>query len=192
MTSKLPWATVSVIIIIVAAIGAWAIFGGAPAAPPAGAATITAIAGQGTVFAAGIPAGTASGIENVYIIATGTYTKTDNLSGNANILGVIEADGGSVNIDYETAFDIVVAVKVGTDNMAYAVLENMNVSIAVSGSFSITEENTTDKNLFENSGYGTTTGWVRVNAVWDNAGSGYTLPADGSITLDPIKLWGWK
>ncbi|MFQ6130367.1 MAG: hypothetical protein ACE5OT_06175 [Candidatus Hadarchaeaceae archaeon] len=191
MTSKLPWATVAVII-IVAAIGAWAIFGGAPAAPPAGTATITAIAGQGTVFAAGVPPGTASGIENVYIIATGAYVDTGNLSGDPDILGVITASGGSVNIPYETAFDIVVAVKAGTDNMAYAVLENMNVSIAVSGSFTITEENATNKSLFENSGYGTTTGWIRVNAIWDNANAGYTLPAGGSITIGPIKLWGWK
>ncbi|MBA7705220.1 hypothetical protein ES703_114044 [subsurface metagenome] len=73
----------------------------------------------------------------------------------------------------------------------------MIVAAAAQGSllvifFSITEENTTDKNLFENSGYGTATGWVRVNAVWDNNGNGYTLSAGGSITLDPIKLWGWK
>jgi hypothetical protein len=190
MTGKLPWLAVA--IILVAAVGAWAVFGGAPAAPPAGAATITAIAGQGTVFAAGIPAGTASGIENVYIIATGAYVDTENLSGDPDILGVITASGGSVNIPYETAFDIVVAVKAGTDNMAYAVLENMNVSIAVSGSFTITEENATNKSLFENSGYGTTNGWIRVNAIWDNGNAGYTLPAGGSITINPIKLWGWK
>ncbi|TES83715.1 MAG: hypothetical protein E3J91_01670 [Hadesarchaea archaeon] len=188
ITSKLPWAAVATIIVVVVGLGAWALLGQAPA----GTATITAVAGQGVVFAGGIPTGTASGIENVYIIAHGTYTKTENLSGNSNILGVIEANTGSVNIPYGTSFDIVVAVKVGTDNMAYVNVDNMNVSLAVSGSFSITEENTTDKNLFENSGYGTATGWVRVNAVWDNNGNGYTLSAGGSITLDPIKLWGWK
>ncbi len=185
---KLPWAAAAIIIVIVVGLGTWALLEQASA----GVATITAAAGQGIVFAGGIPAGTSSGIENVYIIAHGTYTKTENLSGNSNILGVIEANTGSVNIAYETSFDIVVAVKVGTDNMAYVNLDNMNVSLAVGGSFSISEENTADKNLFENSGYGTATGWIRVNAVWDNNGNGYTLPAGGSIALDPIKLWGWK
>ena len=186
ITSKLPWVAAASIIVIAAGLGAWALWGQAPAG-----VAITAVAGQGTVFAGGIPAGTASGIENVYIIAHGTYTKTENLSGNSNILGVIEANTGSVNIAYGTSFDIVVAVKVGTDNMAYVNVDSMNVSLAVSGSFSISEENTADKNLFENSGYGTATGWVRVNAVWDNNGNGYTLLAGGSVTLDPIKLWAW-
>jgi len=195
MTSKLPWVAAATVIVIVVGLGAWALLGQVPA----GAASISAVAGQGVVFAGGIPAGTASGIENVYIIAHGTYTDTDNLSGDASILGVIEATTGSVNIAYETSFDIVVAVKVGTDNMAYVHVDNMNVSLAASGSFTITEENAGDSvnshkatTPHENSGYGTTSGWLRINCVWDNNGSGYKLPANGSITIDPIKLLGWK
>jgi len=195
MTSKLPWVAAAIIIVVVVGIGACTLLGQAPAETT----TISAVAGQGVVFAGGIPAGNASGIENVYIIAHGTYTDTDNLSGNANILGVIEATTGSVNIAYETSFDIVVAVKVGTDNMAYVSVDNMNVSLAASGSFTITEENAGGSanshkatTPYENSGYGTTSGWLRINCVWDNNGNGYKLPANGSITIDPIKLWGWK
>lgn len=202
MASKLPWATATAFIII-AAIGTWAIFGGAPAAPPAGFATITATAGQGTVFAAGIPSGTASGIENVYIVDNSHgMGYNENFSGNENILGVITASAGSVNIPYETRFQIVVAVKVGSDNMAYVTKENMNVGLAAYGSFTIADENAQAPNKHanaqlasyshDNSGYGTTSGWLRINAIWDNGGAGYVLPAGGTLNLENIRLWGWK
>jgi len=195
MTSKLPWVAAATIIVVVVGLGAWALLGQAPV----GTATITAVAGQGTVFAGPIPSGTASGIENVYIIANGTYADTDNLSGDSNILGVITIDGGSVDIDYETAFDIVVAVKVGTDNMAYVSIDNMNVGLGAYGSFTIADENV-DAHAnahmaawsHDNSNYGTTSGWLRINAVWNNGGTGYTLPANGSIDIENIMLWGWK
>ena len=196
MTSKLPWATAAVII-VVAAIGAWALWGQAPAAPP-GTASITGIAGAGTVFAGDVPGGNASGIENVYIMEPG-YTETDNLSGDANVLGVITTGGGSVNIAYDTTFHIVVAVKAGSDNMAYVRIDNMNVGLAITGSFSVGDENAGDSTQsqmaawsHDNSGYDTGSGWLRINAVWDNNGNGYTLPAGGSIDIENIRLWGWK
>ena len=194
MTNKLPW--IAATIIIVAAIGAWVVFGGAPATPP-GTATITGIAGTGTVFAAGIPPANESGIENVYIITPG-YTETENLSGHANIIGVIESDTDSCDIDYETTFHIVVAVKAGSDNMAYVTVENMNVGLAITGSFTASDENAGDSSLshmaaspHENSGYSSGTGWLRINAIWDNNGTGYVLHAGDSITLENIRLWGW-
>jgi len=162
--------------------------------PPAGVPKVPTISvGGSVVFAATTPAGNASGIENIYIMEHGNYAKDENLSGHENILGVITSSGGSVSIPYETLFDIVVAVKAGSDNMAYVVKENMKVELAASGSFTITQENSADANeyVFENSGYGTTDGWLRANVVWDNAGNGYSLPADGSITLDPVNLWCW-
>lgn len=199
-TSKLPWATAAVIV-VVAAVAAWAIWGQAPAVPPTGAATITAIVGPGTVFAKGVPAENASGIENVYIVkhsAAIDYAST-NLSSNANNLGVITDNAGTASIAYETAFDIVVAVKAGTDNMAYATKENMTVWLAASGSFTITGENAGGSSAshmaaysWENSGYGTTTGHLQINAVWDNAGAGYKLSAGGTLNLTSISLSGWK
>lgn len=194
ITSKLPWAAAATII-VVAAVGAWALLGQAPAGP----ASITGIVGAGTVFAGDIPAGNASGIENIYIIATGAYVDTENISGDANILGVITVGGGFVDIDYGIAFDIIVAVKVGTENMASVVVENMNVGLGAYGSFTITDENIgVHANAHmasaphENSGYGTSTGWLRINAIWDNNGTGYTLSADGTLNLENIMLWGWK
>lgn len=196
MTSKLPWATVAVII-VVAAIGAWALWPTAEV-PPAGTAAITGIAGVGTVFANGVPAGNASGVENVYIIATGAYVDTENISGDPDILGVITVSGGEVDIAYETAFDIIVAVKAGTENMAYVHIDNMNVGLSAYGSFTIADENV-DTHAYahmaawshENDGYDTGTGWLRINAIWDNDGTGYVLPAGGTLNLENIMLWGW-
>jgi len=194
MISKLPWVAAATIIVVVVGLGAWALLGQAPA----GTASISAVAGQGVVFADVIPAGNASGIENVYIITPG-YTETDNLSGHANIIGVIEADTGSVNIAYETTFHIVVAVKVGSDNMAYVRIDNMNVGLGAYGSFTIADENvdvSSEAHMaawsHDNSGYDTTSGWLRINAVWDNDGTGYKLPANGTLNLENINLWGWK
>jgi len=62
--------------------------------------------------------------------------------------------------------------------------------MAASGSFTITQENSTDANEYvfaESAGV-----YIRVNAVWDNNGAGYTLSAGGSISLDPIRLWCWS
>jgi len=198
MTSKLTWATAMILIVAVAGVGAWAVLG-TPGAP-AGTATINAIVGQGTVFAAGHPAGNASGIENVYILQHGQGdNENDNLSGNAHLLGTITATTGSCSIAYETTFDIVVAVQAGTDNMAYVKIDNMKVGLQISGSFTLAEENaggTTNSHMaqhsWDNSGYGTTSGYLRINAIWDNNGAGYKLLAGESISLTNIRLWGWK
>ena len=194
MTSKLPWVAAATIIVIVVGLGAWALLGQAPA----GTASISAVAGQGVVFADVIPGGNASGIENVYIITSG-YTETENLSGHANIIGVIETSTGSCNIAYETTFHIVVAVKVGSDNMAYVRIDNMNVGLGAYGSFTIADENvdvSAEAHMatwsHDNSGYDTNSGWLRINAVWDNNGTGYKLPANGTLNLENIMLWGWK
>ncbi len=196
VTSKTPWFATAAAVIMAAAIGAWALWPtGTPVTPSY--ATVSAIAGPGTVFTGGVPS--ASGIENVYIIATsGLDDDNENVSGDPDILGVIEADSGSTNIPYETAFTIVVAVKAHSDNLAYVVRENMKVELTGSGSFTISAENAGDSanshlaaEPFDNSGYGTTSGWLRINAVWDNGGTGYRLPAGGTLSLDPIRLWGW-
>jgi hypothetical protein len=201
VTNRFLWA-VAVIIVLVVGLGAWAILERAPTTP-SGYATITGIAGKRTLWAAGTPAGTSSGIENVYIVTHGAVNENINLSGNANLLGVITSSGGSCSIPYETSFDIVVAVKAGTDNMAYARIDNMNVGLQISGSFSAAEENaqtpghsTTNCRMatysWDNNGYGTTSGYLQINAIWDNNGNGWKLPAGGSITLGNIELWGWK
>ena len=197
MTSKLPWATVAVII-IVAAIGAWALYG-TPAGevtPPVGQpATISVPTALGIAFAGGIP--TYSGIENIYIMQHGLFENTANLSGHENLqtysnnTAVIEASGADPeNIPYENAFDIVVAVKGHTDNMAYVVKENMYVRIVTANAWVI-DESTLDNNSrrydFED---GTPT-YIRTNHLFDNDGNGYKLGAGENIDLT-VTYWCYE
>jgi len=189
MTSKLPWATVAVII-IVAAIGAWALYG-TPAGevtPPGQPATISVPTAPGIAFAGGIP--TDSGIENIYIMQhkTNSYENTENLAGHENLqtysgnTAVIEDTGlAAENIPYENLFDIVVAVKGHTDNMAYVVKENMYVRVVISNAFSddVSTLTTGARYVF---GDGTPT-YIRVNHIFDNDGNGYKLQAGENIDL---------
>ncbi len=188
MTSKLPWATVAVII-IVAAIGAWALYG-VPAGevpPPGQPATISVPTAPGIAFAGGIP--TTSGIENVYIMQHGLFDNSADLSGHENLqvyqgnTAVIEdTELPAENIPYENYFDIVVAVKGHTDNMAYVNKENMYVRLVISNAFSDDENTlgTGKRYLFDSDG---PTDWLRVNHLFDNGGNGYKLGAGENIDL---------
>ena len=139
MASKLPWATVTVII-IVAAIGAWAIFRGAPAAPPAPTGW-TAVSGLiGNV-----------GIENIYLMDnTKTYSLTGDLSGHENILEyegqdvVITSDGLTENIPYGAGFDFVVAIRVPSDNVANLAVENIMAELTATGAIVLSADNSTN------------------------------------------------
>lgn len=186
MTSKLPWATVAVII-IVAAIGAWALYGPAgEVTPPGQPATISVPTAPGIAFAGEVP--TYSGIENVYIMQHGLFENDADLSGHENLqvyqgnTAVIEGtELPAENIPYENLFDIVVAVKGHDENMAYVVKENMYVNLVITGAFSDTEDTLTTgaRFLFAESA-GT---WIRVNHIFDNNGDGYKLGAGENIDL---------
>jgi len=195
MTRKLPWATAAVII-VVAAIGAWALWGQAPAAPPApptGAASI-GIGAVNVAYAGGIPE--TSGIENVYIMDHANFDNTTDLSGHANILeyagtdAVITGTGVSVDIPYDTDFDIVVAIKVDIENVANLQEENVMVELAVSGEFTIALENSLNANEYDFLTEGGEN--IYLNVVWDNATNGYQLGPGGTISLNPINLWLYK
>ena len=140
MTSKLPWATVSVVIIIVAAIGAWAIFGGAPAAPPAAPGWTAVLGLIGNV-----------GIENIYLMDnTKTYSLNGDLSGHENILEyegqdvVITGTGLTENIPYGAGFDFVVAIRIPSENVANLAVENIKVELEATGAISLSADNSTD------------------------------------------------
>ena len=187
MTSKLPWATVAVII-IVAAIGAWALYGTPASTPSAGApATISVPIATGIAFAGGIP--TDSGIENIYIMQHGLFENTDNLTMHENLqiydsnTAVIEDDGQPAeNVPYENYFDIVVAVKGHTDNMAYVNKENMYVQIVISNAFDADESSLDNDDRRHQ--FGIEAGvWVRVNHLFDNDGNGYKLGAGENIDI---------
>jgi len=190
MTSKLPWATVAVII-VVAAIGAWALYG-TPAGevpPPVGQpATISVPTAPGIAFADGVP--TYSGIENVYIMQHGLFENTADLSDHENLqtynsnTAVIEQDGADPeNVPYENYFDIVVAVKGHTDNMAYVIKENMYVRLVITNAFSDDETTlSTEKRYVFDNDVGPTD-WIEVNHLFDNDGNGYKLGAGENIDL---------
>ncbi len=190
MTNKLPWATAAVII-VVAAIGAWTIFGAAPAAPPtAGTASITATLGTGTVF--GAPPDD-SGIEAIYIMATG-QDYTENMADYPdNHLENIFNSAETVDIAYDTRFDICVAVTGHTDNMGLLNADYMRVTLGAYtdlGEWNIPYENsddnaTIDESIFKASD-GTT---IRFNVVWDNNGNGYELKADDNLEMENVGLW---
>jgi hypothetical protein len=97
-------------------------------------------------------------------------------------LDVITGPGQTVDIPYETPFDLVPAVRGDATDpyLAYACKENIKVELQWTSGFDWWD-NSTDlvEYVFENSGYGTTTGYVRINAVFDNNGTGWKLPAGG-------------
>ncbi|MDI6884592.1 MAG: hypothetical protein QMD00_05675 [Hadesarchaea archaeon] len=186
--TRLPW--VAAAIIIVVAIGAWAIFGAPPVEKekPKGA-TITAITPGPYVLAAAVPDGSTSGIENVYFVkATHAAGWGIDFSGNENVIKVITASGGSVTLLPTDNFVIVVAVQGGSDNLYYVGKENIKVELNATAPINI-NENSVDANEYvykESAGV-----YVELNALWDNAGAGYVLPEGASVTLDPIRLWCW-
>ncbi len=189
MTNKLPWATAAVII-VVAAIGAWTIFGAAPAAPPtAGTAGVSATLGTGTVFGSWPDN---SGIENIYIMPTG-QTYTDNMADSGNALVTLTYSGDSDNIPYDTQFAIVVAVTGHTDNMGQLTEAYMKVALGATTSstdWSIPYENSDDNNAIDEYEFQTSDGtWVRFNVVWDNNASYYQLTADDNLNISAVDLW---
>jgi len=189
--NRLPWAPITVIVLVAASVGAWAFWPTAEVTPviPTGLppATISVPFAGGLAFAGGIP--TDSGIENIYIMQHHLYENTDNLTNHDNLQtyggneAVIEDTGlAAENVPYENYFDIVVAVKGHTDNMAYVNKENTYVRVVITGSFS------DDENSLENSSrlhqFGIDAGvWVRVNHLFDNDGNGYKLAAGENISL---------
>ena len=142
------------------------------------------------------------GIENVYLMKIAGLGIGDNMKEQGtDILGIIENNTGSDNVPYETAFAIVIAFQAHTDNMAYVNLENVKVALQASGSFTIALENCGESSASQwptgvgevrhYSNYGTTDGWLQANAIWDNNGAGYKLPAGGTLNITTINLWGW-
>ena len=192
MTGKLPWA-IAVIIVVAVGLGAWAILRGEPT-PPAGTASVTARAPPGKVF--GLPPGSNSGILYIHIMRNGgTWNMSENLSTytvgpTEQRLGVISTSGGTANIPYGVAFDIVVDVVGHDDNMAYVQEENLQVWLEASGDITITgaysanaeEDNympvPTSSRIYAN---------VR-KSTWQNK----TLLAGQSMSLDNVslELWG--
>ncbi|MEM3421729.1 MAG: hypothetical protein QW315_05680 [Candidatus Hadarchaeum sp.] len=189
MSSKLPW--VAAIIIVAAAVAAWALWPTAevPATVPSAGAKITLATGSGTVFAA--PPEN-SGIENIYIVKTG-QNYTQNFSGlTDNYLAVISSNGASVIIPYDTPFAIVVAVTGHKDNMGQLTTAYLKVALGAitsSGEWSIPYENSDDNSAIKENIFYSDSTKIRVNVVWDNGGNYYQLKADDNLIIQHVDLW---
>lgn len=212
MTSRLPWATAAILIVAAVAVGTWALYG-VPVEeekpeeqPPTEQPGTITVVGSNLVFAGGTPP--ESGIENIVImrhIVSGEedgYDNTENLTGDAvheNVLassgenGVLEQSTDSTGVPYDNYFDIVVQFKIHTNQVSdITQLDNFQISIDASGSYTMDNENSSSTSMFsiENSADAGAT-WGRYNAVFNNGGAGYTLSAGASLVLDNVRLWGW-
>ena len=186
-------------LVAILAIGMWVALGQTATTPPKGAAigSPMGINTGGIAFAGGIPE--TSGVENIYIMEhkTGSYDNEEDLQEHENILefegtdAVITASGGpAVEIPYENAFDIVIAVKIDSENVAYLEEESVKLEFATSGHFTITAENSTDAMEWTFATEGSEN--LYLNIIWDNNGNGYTLGANTTLNIDTAKLWLWK
>jgi hypothetical protein len=184
MTSKLPLMTVALIIVVVAAIGAWKIF-----VTPTEVTPTTH--GWSSASVVGFTSGQKSGIVAVYIAKTG-QNYNDNWTSVAttdNYYLKQTASGQTGDIPYETDFVFLIEVVGDDDNMAYITADNLKVELSVTGSFTKAAENTDGGDGAE-SVFTTTASQIGVNAVWDNDGNYFKLPAAGSIDYT-TKLWLW-
>lgn len=194
MRERLPWAAAALGVVVLAGVLGWSM--ATPVATPTSGWKIIEIRSTDlpTVLAAGIPQ--TSGIENIHYMKTGSgYDKSENLTtyvGNSTYwMATYTGSGWDGSVAYEVAFDVVVVVKGHSDNMAYATKENLKAELGLSGDI-VYSDNSTDlmEYVFENENYGSNAGWLRVNAVFDNNGNGWTLRAGDSAPFT-VKLWQW-
>ncbi len=148
-----------------------------------------------TVFAGPVTSEN-SHIENVYFMQNGTgYNLNNDLNGNGNIIernatDVIMTGPGSFteNLPYGENFDFVVAVRSDDNRLAYVDRDNVKVELGVTGAFSVGPENLTGNQLEVFEGTEGTSSYLRINAQWDNGGTGYVMQADETINIT-VKLW---
>jgi hypothetical protein len=133
-----------------------------------------------------------TGIENIYIMKYGQYDPLmplDNQYDNQD--AVISQSGQTVDVTSSSLFEIVAAVRVkAPDNIAYVRVDNMQVVMGVSGAFIIPTDPPADEyeHVFESEGYNSSSGYMRVNVVWDNNGEGYALQHGEDLDIDNISL----
>jgi len=174
MTRKLP--LVAAAIIIVAAVGAWAILGGTPAAPPAGPAW-SYVFGENTSAAN-------SGIVAIYLAKSSTDNSTDPATwASDNYYAKITAQG-SMNVPYDTNFYIVVEARGVKPYIANTARENIKVELGLTGDLSLTAENKTGTQFSWYTTEGTDN--IRVSAVWGP----YSIAANQSFDYT-AKVWLW-
>ncbi len=214
MSGRLQWVAATVVIVIAAGLGAWAL------SQPAATTTTTPTTsgawssvgnveiGIDTSGAEAVLTTTAFartgdniGIENVFLMknAPAAWENNKNASDPANqvdILATFTDNNQTQNIAYETPFKIVlVGFMYSPDNMAYATIDNAYGVITGSGEFTVSENTDTlpeHEFCFDNDNYGSTTGYIRFNVISDNYGNGWSIRAGQSVSLTELSVWGWK
>ncbi len=218
MSGRLPWVAATVVIVIAAGLGAWALsqptqtttqippsttpstgaWGQAANVSISGTAGASYVTLTTTAFAR---TGDNIGIENVYLIKNSPAAWENNFDPglaaySADILATFTDNNQTQNVNYETPFKIVISgFMYAPDNMAYATTENAYGVITSTGEFTA-NENTLSlperQYIFDNDNYGSTAGYIRFNIISDNAGSGWSIRAGQSVNLTELSVWGWK
>jgi hypothetical protein len=140
-----------------------------------------------------VPVMTDSGIENIYIVRWGGYTRNMDLADQPEswYAVITSRKGQTVEIPPGAVFEIVVACRAkAPDNILWVHENSIWVGLKASGAFTIPWGYAPDARefVFEEEGYGTRSGRLRVNVVWDNYGEGYTLGEDQDLYLENVKL----
>jgi hypothetical protein len=225
MSSRLPWVAATIIIVVAAGLGAMALSTPTTTVnPPTGASTGTF---GGITQGAGLIENTFAdnlsgiGIENIYIIdhelGDNTHDFRDQpltwIVPSDNVKSIIYCHNDTAEIPYENTFDIVVAVRIQAENIAYLTKDNMQNVMSFWYGGTEWKENSDDGNMdgtpdangretvfganFADKTPSATnlTGYVRMNHRCDNHGVGeavgYKLKAGGSITIND-NFYAWK
>jgi ssRNA-specific RNase YbeY (16S rRNA maturation enzyme) len=160
MSSRLPWVAATVIIVVAAGLGAWALSTPSTTVNPStgGAGTATGVFGgiaQGLIENTFADNKSGIGIENIYIIdfmdgengqnfrdqPTAWIVESDNNK------SIIYCSGDTAEIPYENTFAIVVAVRIQAENIAYLTKDNMQNVMSFLYGGSEWKENSDDGNL---------------------------------------------
>lgn len=191
MSSKLPWVAAAAII-VVAAVGAWALLGTPVTLSETGEWVAVGVPGQ----AYGYPAGSKSGINAIHFMRHGSgYLLTDNLANytqsNDNRIGSITTSGATIStFPFDIPFDIIVDVTANKDNIGQLNVGYLMVSLGLrsdSGIIHLVTENSLNS---QETIYSSPANYIHVNVKWDNTGNtGYILTADDNLYLENVSLW---
>jgi len=194
MTSKLPWIAAAAII-VVAAVGAWAIIG-TPVAPSGETGDWNSVASGTLGQALGYINNQKSGINAIHFMKHGSgYSLTDNLAlynqANDNRIGSITASGATIStFPFDVTFDIILDVTGNKDNMGQMNKGYLTVSLGLYDNAGLIHLNTENSLDASETVYSSPTNYIHVNAKWDNTGNtGYILTADDNLFLENISLW---
>jgi hypothetical protein len=132
-----------------------------------------------------------TGIESIYLVKAYEYDPSKDLSGQPAVLAKIQRSLEKVTVPAGQLFDIVVVVRAtAPDGIAVVKKEYLRVRLWGSSEGGTFESSSADEmeHVFENSGYGTSQGYLRANVVFDNDGDRYLLSRGQTLCLEYLAL----